>query len=441
MIRKAAITSLMLCTLFVVVYGACNQLTAVRSDVHTFFFEWERQIPFVPLFIIPYMSIDLFFIAAPFLCSTPAELQTFRRRIVACILIAALCFLLFPLKFSFQRPPLDGVLGLIFNNFKKVDLPYNEFPSLHIALRTILAATYYKHSRGIWRIAAQVWFSLIGFSTLFTYQHHVIDIAGGFVLGCVCLCLFQEQAAVERLWKPSNRRAAALYGGGSLFLIMIAWVLRPEGLLLLWPAASLAVAASAYAGIGACIYRKRKSAPDLWAWVALWPLMLGQYLSLGFYVLRSPAWSKLADRLWIGRRLTEGEARQAIGLGVCAVVDLTCEFAEPRAFSQNKSVACLALPALDLTAPSEAQLQQAMDFIDKHRSEGIVYIHCKAGYSRTAAVAGAWLLSSGRARTAEEAMALLTEARPGMIIRPEIRDLLESFAKTQQSHTQALVHG
>ena len=49
----------------------------MRHDVGTFAFAWERFIPFVPVMVVPYMSIDLFFVAAPFLCGTsgwPMEL-------------------------------------------------------------------------------------------------------------------------------------------------------------------------------------------------------------------------------------------------------------------------------------------------------------------------------------------------------------------------------
>jgi hypothetical protein len=42
--------------------------------------------------ILPYMSIDLFFIAAPFLCRTEEELRTFSRRVIAAILIAGFVF-------------------------------------------------------------------------------------------------------------------------------------------------------------------------------------------------------------------------------------------------------------------------------------------------------------------------------------------------------------
>lgn len=70
---------------------------------------------------------------------------------------------------------------------------YNLFPSLHITLRTILAATYARHTFGPLRLASHLWFSLIGFSTIFTYQHQVVDIAGGFVLAAACFYAVREQ--------------------------------------------------------------------------------------------------------------------------------------------------------------------------------------------------------------------------------------------------------
>ena len=142
-------------------------------------------------------SIDLFFIAAPFLCKTDAELRALSNRIILAILIAGLFFLLFPLRFAFDRPPVTGWLAPIFNNFRTMDKPFNLVPSLHIALRTILAATYARHARGSWRIASHIWFSLIGFSTILTYQHHLLDVAGGFVLAAYCFFLFPERTVTS----------------------------------------------------------------------------------------------------------------------------------------------------------------------------------------------------------------------------------------------------
>src|SRR5438067_242319 len=97
-LTAAARTALLLSLLFLLVYGSCNWITSQRTDVGTWYFQWERHIPFVPLMILPYMSIDLFFIAAPFLCRDEQELRTLARRITFAILAAGACFLIMPLR-------------------------------------------------------------------------------------------------------------------------------------------------------------------------------------------------------------------------------------------------------------------------------------------------------------------------------------------------------
>src|SRR5258705_1230537 len=124
---KAFMVSAELSVLFLVVYSGCNWITGQRSQVGAFYFQWERAIPFVPFMILPYMSIDLFFIAAPFLCRTEEELRTFSRRGIAAILIAGLCFLLFPLRFSFPRPHASGWLRAVFDLVRAGGLAIHPF--------------------------------------------------------------------------------------------------------------------------------------------------------------------------------------------------------------------------------------------------------------------------------------------------------------------------
>src|SRR5947208_15529144 len=95
---KALAVSAGLSVLFLIVYSGCNWITGQRSHVGSFYFQWERAIPFVPFMILPYMSIDLFFVAAPFLCRTDQELRVFSRRVVAAIPISGISFLPFPLR-------------------------------------------------------------------------------------------------------------------------------------------------------------------------------------------------------------------------------------------------------------------------------------------------------------------------------------------------------
>jgi membrane-associated phospholipid phosphatase len=206
---KALAVSVGLSVLFLIVYGGCNWITARRGNVGSFYFEWERSIPFVPFMILPYMSIDLFFVVAPFLCRTEHELSIFAKRIAAAIIVAGVCFLLFPLKFAFPRPHADGWLGGIFDWFRGMDAPYNLLPSLHAALMLILLGVYVRNTRGLVRIAIVVWFTLIALSPVLTYQHHVVDIAGGFALAAVCFLIFREPdfSSPPKDPEPNNPRS------------------------------------------------------------------------------------------------------------------------------------------------------------------------------------------------------------------------------------------
>ncbi len=111
---------------------------------------------------------------------------------MAAIVLAGICFLLFPLRFAFPRPHANGWLGALFDWFRGMDAPYNLFPSLHAALTLILGNVYFRHTRGFTRIAIMIWFVLIALSPVLTYQHHVIDVMGGFFLAAFCFWLFRE---------------------------------------------------------------------------------------------------------------------------------------------------------------------------------------------------------------------------------------------------------
>ena len=187
---------------FFVVYGWCNYVTSLRHDVGSFFFAWERAIPFVPWMIVPYVSIDLFFAGSFFLCRTRPELRVHARRIALAILISATCFFLFPLRYGWTRPAVDGWLGALFAPLNTLDQPYNLCPSLHISLRALLWRVYGRRTRlypALHRLC-WTWFVLIGLSTLLVYQHHVIDLLGGYLVSLLCRAMVREENA------PSARR-------------------------------------------------------------------------------------------------------------------------------------------------------------------------------------------------------------------------------------------
>lgn len=176
------------------VYGGCLWITARRHDVGVFYFAWERAIPFVPFMILPYMSIDLFFVGAPFLFTKERDLRIFVARVGSAIVVAGMFFLALPLRFAFPRPEAGGWLGALFDWFRGMDAPYNLFPSLHAALLVLLIDAYARNLRGPARLGVMLWFFLIGLSPLLTHQHHLIDILGGFALAAGCLFLIGKKS-------------------------------------------------------------------------------------------------------------------------------------------------------------------------------------------------------------------------------------------------------
>ncbi|MEP6810654.1 MAG: phosphatase PAP2/dual specificity phosphatase family protein, partial [Chthoniobacterales bacterium] len=411
-----------LSALFLVVYGATNWIASQRADVGSIAFVWERHLPFVPIFIAPYLSIDLFFVAAPFLCRSSRELATLAKRIAAAILAAGVCFLLIPFRFAFARPQTDGWLGAVFDWFRGMDAPFNLFPSLHITLVALLGVVYARHTRGALRVALVIWFGLIAASAVLTFQHHFLDVVGGFALAGYCFYFIREDRPPSLV--RVEKRIGFYYAIGAVFTLILAVGFWPWGALLLWPATSLAIAASGYFGFGPGIFRKtdgRLPWSTLWA---LGPVLVGQHLSRIYYRRQCRAWDAVTPRVWIGSALREREAREAARAGVTSVLDLTAEFSAPPAF---RKLVYLNLPILDLTAPNLAHLEEMAHFISREAERGVVYVHCKIGYSRSAAAVAAYLLQSGCASSAAESIGQLRAARPAIVVRPEVRRALVEF--------------
>ena len=422
----AAAHSAGLSLLFIIIYGGCNWVTTQRADVGTWYYPFEQHIPFVPWMIVPYMSIDLFFVAAPFLCRSQTELNTLTRRVAFAIIVAGICFLLIPLRLAVPYPPASGWTGPVFRFLHGFDQPHNLFPSLHITFWAILAHFYAAHTRGVLRVAGQVWFGLICISTLLTYQHHCVDVVGGLVLAVFCFYLFREQPA--RVPVVRNYRVGTYYLAGTLACLTLAGMAWPWTAILLWPAVSLGITSSGYFGIGPGIYRKHEGRIPLSARLLLAPSLAGQFFSLLYYKRQCLPWSEITPHVWLGAQLNKHEAGDAKRRGVTAVLDLTAEFSEtPVLLDANYNN----IPVLDLTGIPGSQLSRAVEFISRHAEKGVVYVHCKIGYSRSAAAVGAYLLASGQAPNIEEALAIQRKARPTIIFRPEVVAALEAFHASQ----------
>lgn len=393
-------------------YGLANAMSARRTDVPSIVFGWEQAVPFLAWTIVPYWTTNLFYAASPFLCRDRRELDTHCLRLLSVQVLAVTCFLLWPLAFSFERPAVDGPFGAMFGALESFDRPYNQAPSLHIALTVILWTLYARHLRGVWRLALHAWFALVCMTVMTTWQHHFIDIPTGLAAGWLCVWLWPR--AVAAPWRafavtrdPARWRLAAAYGAATAVFALLA-TRGGSWLWLWWPAMSTALVAANYAVLGADGFQKRDDGRLSLA--ARWlygPYLVAAWINSRWWTRRAPQPVEVADGVRLGRVPGPG-AREDV-----AVVDVSAELSLPGGARAGDGV----VPMLDLVVPSPKRLRAAATAIETTRRGGPVLVCCALGYSRSALAVAAWLLLTGRAATPEAAIALVRAARPQIVLR------------------------
>jgi membrane-associated phospholipid phosphatase len=176
------------------IFYSADAITAQRSRHVPPHFAWELRLPFVPAFTVVYLSIHLLLATAPALLPTRRELRALGLALCSGILAAGVGFILYPSQLAFPAPPDPGIWSPIFHFADELNGNYNLVPSLHVALSVTCVAVYARCVPG-WRATCLwLWASAIAVSTLLTYQHHVIDVVTGWLLGIVGGRLYQRFA-------------------------------------------------------------------------------------------------------------------------------------------------------------------------------------------------------------------------------------------------------
>lgn len=412
-----------LAPIFFLSYGFANRVTGLRSNVPELAFAWERGIPFLPWTIVPYWTTDLFYAGSLFLCRTRAELETHGKRLIA---VQALCvagFLLVPLRFGFERPLAGGLAGGMFRALAAFDRPYNQAPSLHVALITVLWAVYGRHFRGAARWAIRGWFVLMALSTLTTYQHHFIDLPTGLWVGLAAMAWFPDRPREARFERSRDRRRWAIgaaYVAGGAACAWLATGIGGAAWILLWPAAALAIAGGIYWSGRGELFGKSDGAMPAAAIGVFAPYLAGAWLNSRWHTRGQAQAQEIADGVWLGRFPRRAELAAA---GFGSVVDVTAELSFPRGPLVYRGV-----PMLDLLAPSADRLEAAAEATGELDTARPTLVCCALGYSRSAAAVAAWLVASGRAASVGQAVEWIRARRPSIVLPPHYRAALEDWA-------------
>lgn len=425
--KRGLIALIFLAPFFFLTYGFSNQYAASLAVVPSIMFEWEYNIPLLPWTIIPYWSIDLFYGLSLLLCWNKFELKQQVFRLFTAQLISVICFIVYPLKFSLERPELHGFFALWFDVLMGFDQPFNQAPSLHIVLLIILWDFYRRHTKGFWKYGVDIWSLLIAISVLTTWQHHFIDVPTGVLVGALCLWLFP--VSVRSPLKQSDQnfsfqhyKLANYYLIGALLCVAIAWVIKGVALWFIFPAISLFFVALAYILVRPHFFQKQINGQMT---VAA-QMLFSPYLCLAW--LNSRIWTKQHPEdsfilthqnisIYLGRIPNTVKQQQYQALfDCCAELSLTA--------TQHYQ----AYLSLDLIPLQAEQLKQAVQQFDQLWQQSYnsttahkLLIFCALGYSRSTSILIAWLLKNHLVQTVDEAIQLIQKNRPWIVLKaPQI---------------------
>jgi len=145
----------------------------------------DQALPVVPIFAIPYVSL-IPYIGVSLLVFLFVRVRVYRSAAITMIIVWFVSYAFYYFLQSYiARPHITGTdpfSGMIRSIYAS-DQPYNDFPSLHTSLSTIIAIHWWRLDRRM-GIPAAIWTTLIVASTVLVKQHYLADVAGGLVLAC-----------------------------------------------------------------------------------------------------------------------------------------------------------------------------------------------------------------------------------------------------------------
>ena len=180
---------------FVIMYKGAEFYTYTVENVPSYFMEWERNIPFLPIFMLPYMTSAPFFLVTIFFEKNEYSLKLLMKRAIFLTVVSTIIFVLFPMKFYFPKPEIENqIFKTLFHILDLLDSSFNQCPSLHVSFAFLSNIVYYREIENRFlKYFLCFWGFLLAISVLFVYQHHFIDLLGGTILFIISCMIFQRK--------------------------------------------------------------------------------------------------------------------------------------------------------------------------------------------------------------------------------------------------------
>jgi membrane-associated phospholipid phosphatase len=196
--------------IFFSVYGGTSLLATLRRTRPDFHFAWELRLPFLPWLSVVYLSVPLLLLLTPFVLRTWRSFTPFFLALTAETLVAGVVYLSVPMVQVYPPRVASGLGGAIFHLADRLNLQYNEFPSLHIAFAVTAAIVFGQRCGLLGRILFFLWTVGVGVSTLFLHEHHTLDLASGAVLGLLGVAIVWRRTSNDEVLEALRIKALRL---------------------------------------------------------------------------------------------------------------------------------------------------------------------------------------------------------------------------------------
>ena len=170
----------------------------------------DTLFPQVPAWSLIYLSLFLAVLLPVFVVHQRALVHRVILMFLSTWLVAFAVFLIYPTAAPAHAPVTGGAFtDVVMRQLYDADVPYNCFPSLHVAQCYLAANCCYKVHRGT-GVAAFAWATLVAASTLYTKQHYFADVVAGMVLAFILSHLFLRGYSREATPAAERRLAPVL---------------------------------------------------------------------------------------------------------------------------------------------------------------------------------------------------------------------------------------
>lgn len=183
-----------------------NWINSGREHYFDVGFRFEQRIPFAGIFIFGYMLVYPSILWLYFLLKDEERFKDAIRMFLALTTLHYVFFIMLPVKMVLRPsiPNHGGVIDELIKLYYTIDMPYNCFPSLHVAYTflSLLVLWGYKRSWGRVYLAIVI---IVSASVIFIKQHYIADVLSGYATAAFVWWLVGRSQSRTRIYLFRDR--------------------------------------------------------------------------------------------------------------------------------------------------------------------------------------------------------------------------------------------